>query len=135
MTGVVLLGLLGYLLLPIAALPSVDFPTIQVATQLPGASAAVMASSVTTPLEQQFGQISGLSSMNSISSSGVSTITLQFDLDRGIDSVAQDVQAAINVATGLLPTNLPSPPVYNKVNPADSGHPHLGHHLGHGADR
>jgi len=120
MVGVVLLGLLGYLLLPIAALPSVDFPTIQITTQLPGASAAVMASSVTTPLEQQFGQISGLSSMNSISSSGVSSITLQFDLDRGIDSVAQDVQAAINVATGVLPTNLPSPPVYYKVNPADS---------------
>ncbi len=79
-----------------------------------------MESSVTTPLEQQFGQISGLSSMNSISSSGVSTITLQFNLDRGIDSASQDVQAAINVATGLLPTNLPSPPTYNKVNPADA---------------
>jgi len=120
MVGVVLLGLLGYFLLPISALPSVDFPTIQVTTQLPGASAAVMASSVTTPLEQQFGQISGLASMNSISSSGVSNITLQFNLDRGIDGAAQDVQAAINVATGLLPTNLPSPPVYNKVNPADA---------------
>ena len=120
MVGVVLLGLLGYFLLPISALPSVDFPTIQVTTQLPGASAAVMASSMTTPLEQQFGQISGLASMNSISSSGVSNITLQFNLDRGIDGAAQDVQAAINVATGLLPTNLPSPPVYNKVNPADA---------------
>jgi len=120
MAGVVLLGLLGYYLLPISALPSVDFPTIQVTTQLPGASPDVMASSVTTPLEQQFGQISGLTSMNSVSSFGVSTITLQFSLDRGIDSAAQDVQAAINIATGVLPPNLPTPPVYNKVNPADT---------------
>jgi hydrophobe/amphiphile efflux-1 (HAE1) family protein len=120
MVGVVLLGLLGYHQLPISALPSVDFPTIQVTTQLPGASPEVMVSSVTTPLEQQFGQISGLSSMNSVSSFGVSTITLQFNLDRSIDSASEDVQAAINVATGVLPTNLPSPPVYNKVNPADA---------------
>jgi len=120
MVGVVLLGSLGYFLLPISALPSVDFPTILVTTQLPGASPKVMASSVTTPLEQQFGQISGLTSMNSVSSFGVSSITLQFSLDRGIDSAAQDVQAAINVASGILPTNLPTPPVYNKVNPADS---------------
>ena len=120
MVGVVLLGLFGYLLLPISALPSVDFPTIQVTTQLPGASPEVMVSSVTTPLEQQFGQISGLSSMNSVSSSGVSTITLQFNLERSIDSAAQDVQAAINVASGVLPANLPSPPIYNKVNPADT---------------
>ncbi len=120
MAGVILLGLLGYVLLPISSLPNVDFPTIQVTTQLPGAAPDVMASSVTTPLEQQFGQISGLTSMNSVSSFGVSTITLQFSLDRSIDSAAQDVQAAINVATGVLPTNLPSPPVYNKVNPADT---------------
>ncbi len=120
MAGVILLGLLGYGLLPISSLPNVDFPTIQVTTQLPGASPDVMASSVTTPLEQQFGQISGLTSMNSISSFGVSTITLQFTLDRSIDSAAQDVQAAINVASGVLPANLPNPPVYNKVNPADS---------------
>ena len=120
MAGVVLLGSLGYYLLPISALPSVDFPTIQVTTQLPGASPDVMTTSVTTPLEQQFGQISGLTSMNSVSSFGVSTITLQFSLDRSIDSAAQDVQAAINVASGVLPTNLPNPPVYNKVNPADS---------------
>ena len=120
MVGVVLLGLFGYFLLPISALPSVDFPTIQVTTQLPGASPEVMVSSVTTPLEQQFGQISGLGSMNSVSSSGVSTITLQFNLERSIDSAAQDVQAAINVASGVLPANLPSPPVYNKVNPADT---------------
>ena len=120
MAGVVLLGLLGYVLLPISALPNVDFPTIQVTTQLPGAAPDVMVSSVTTPLEQQFGQISGLSSMNSVSSFGVSTITLQFSLDRSIDSAAQDVQAAINVATGVLPQGLPNPPVYNKVNPADT---------------
>jgi hydrophobe/amphiphile efflux-1 (HAE1) family protein len=120
MAGVILLGLLGYVLLPISSLPNVDFPTIQVTTQLPGAAPDVMASSVTTPLEQQFGQISGLTSMNSVSSFGVSTITLQFGLDRDIDSAAQDVQAAINVATGVLPQNLPSPPVYNKVNPADT---------------
>ncbi|HXB02472.1 MAG TPA: efflux RND transporter permease subunit, partial [Opitutaceae bacterium] len=120
MAGVILLGLLGYVLLPISSLPNVDFPTIQVTTQLPGAAPDVIASSVTTPLEQQFGQISGLTSMNSVSSFGVSTITLQFSLDRDIDSAAQDVQAAINVATGVLPTNLPSPPVYNKVNPADT---------------
>jgi hydrophobe/amphiphile efflux-1 (HAE1) family protein len=120
MVGVILLGLLGYALLPISALPNVDFPTIQVTTGLPGAAPDVMVSSVTTPLEQQFGQISGLTSMNSISSFGVSTITLQFSLDRSIDSAAQDVQAAINVASGVLPANLPSPPVYNKVNPADT---------------
>ncbi|OIQ95651.1 multidrug resistance protein MdtB [mine drainage metagenome] len=120
MAGVVLLGLLGYFMLPISALPSVDFPTIQVTTQLPGASPEVIASSITTPLEQQFGQISGLTSMNSISSFGVSTITLQFSLERSIDSASQDVQAAINVANGVLPQNLPNPPVYNKVNPADT---------------
>ncbi len=120
MVGVILLGLLGYTLLPISALPTVDFPTIQITTQLPGAAPDVMVSSVTTPLEQQFGQISGLTSMNSISSFGVSSITLQFSLDRSIDSAAQDVQAAINVATGVLPQNLPTPPTYNKVNPADS---------------
>jgi hydrophobe/amphiphile efflux-1 (HAE1) family protein len=120
MVAVVLLGALGYSLLPISALPSVDFPTLQVTTQLPGASPDVMTSSITTPLEQQFGQISGLTSMNSISSAGVSTITLQFGLDRSIDSAAQDVQAAINIATGVLPQNLPNPPSYKKVNPADA---------------
>jgi multidrug efflux pump len=120
MAGVILLGLLGYALLPISALPNVDFPTIQVTTQLPGAAPDVMCSSVTTPLEQHFGQISGLTSMNSVSSLGVSTITLQFGLERNIDSAAQDVQAAINDASGVLPANLPNPPVYNKVNPADS---------------
>ena len=120
MAGVILLGLLGYELLPISALPTVDFPTIEVTTFYPGASADVMVSSITTPLERQFGQISGLASMNSTSSFGTSTITLQFVLDRPIDVAAQDVQAAINVAGGFLPQNLPNPPKYNKVNPADT---------------
>jgi hydrophobe/amphiphile efflux-1 (HAE1) family protein len=120
MVGVILLGVLGYKLLPISALPTVDFPTIEVTTYYPGASADVMVSSITTPLERQFGQISGLASMNSTSSFGVSTITLQFVLDRPIDVAAQDVQAAINVAGGFLPKDLPNPPKYNKVNPADT---------------
>jgi hydrophobe/amphiphile efflux-1 (HAE1) family protein len=120
MAGVILLGVLGYKLLPISALPTVDFPTIEVTTFYPGASADVMVSAITTPLERQFGQISGLASMNSTSSFGVSTITLQFVLDRPIDVAAQDVQAAINVASGFLPQNLPNPPKYNKVNPADT---------------
>ncbi len=120
MIGVILLGILGYQLLPISALPAVDFPTIQVTTQYPGASAEVMTSSITTPLERQFGQISGLASMNSVSAFGVSTITLQFNLDRDIDVAAQDVQAAINVAGGFLPRELPNPPRYHKVNPADT---------------
>ena len=120
MAGVILLGALGYKLLPISALPTVDFPTIEVTTYYPGASADVMVSSVTTPLERQFGQIAGLASMNSTSSFGVSTITLQFVLDRPIDVAAQDVQAAINVAGGFLPKDLPNPPKYNKVNPADT---------------
>jgi hydrophobe/amphiphile efflux-1 (HAE1) family protein len=120
MTGVVLMGLLGYMLLPISALPPVDFPTIQVTAQYPGASPDVMASSVTTPLERQFGQISGLSQMTSESSFSTTTIILQFNLNRDIDAAAQDVQAAINAASGVLPKNMPNPPVYNKVNPADT---------------
>ena len=120
MAGVVLMGLLGYMLLPISALPPVDFPTIQVTAQYPGASPDVMASSVTTPLERQFGQISGLSQMTSESSFGTTTIILQFNLNRDIDAAAQDVQAAINAASGVLPKNMPNPPVYNKVNPADT---------------
>ena len=120
MVGVVLMGLLGYILLPISALPPVDFPTIQVMAQYPGASPDVMASSVTTPLERQFGQISGLAQMTSQSSFGTSTIILQFNLDRDIDAAAQDVQAAINAASGVLPSNMPNPPTYNKVNPADT---------------
>src|SRR3954464_8770586 len=119
MTGVVLMGLLGYFLLPISALPPVDFPTIQVTAQYPGAGPDVMVSSVTTPLERQFGQISGLAVMTSISSFGNASITLQFVLDRDIDAAAQDVQAAMNAANGVLP-RMPNPPTYSKVNPADT---------------
>src|SRR5437870_4726785 len=119
MVAVILMGMLGYSLLPVSALPPVDFPTIQVTAQHPGASPDVMASSVTTPLERQFGQISGLTSMNSISSFGNAQITLQFNLDRDIDAAAQDVQAAMNAAGGVLP-KMPNPPTYSKVNPADT---------------
>src|SRR5690348_526862 len=119
MAGVVLMGLLGYFLLPVSALPPVDFPTIQVTGQFPGAGPDVMVSSVTTPLERQFGQISGLALMTSVSSFGNSSITLQFNLDRDIDAAAQDVQAAMNAANGVLP-KMPNPPTYSKVNPADT---------------
>src|SRR2546422_6277522 len=120
MAAVILMGWLGYHLLPISALPSVEFPTIQVIAQYPGASPDVMASSVTTPLERQFGQISGLSMMTSVSSFGNMSITLQFNLDRDIDAASQDVQAAMNAANGVLPRNMPNPPTYSKVNPADT---------------
>jgi hydrophobe/amphiphile efflux-1 (HAE1) family protein len=120
MVGVVLMGMLGYLLLPISALPAVDFPTIQVTAEYPGASPDVMTSSVTTPLERQFGQISGLAMMTSVSSFGNTAITLQFNLDRDIDAAAQDVQAAMNAAGGVLPRSMPNPPTYRKVNPADT---------------
>src|SRR5262247_445562 len=113
-------GALGYWALPVSALPQVDFPTVQVTTQLPGASPDVVASLVTAPLERQFGQIPSLSNMISSSSFGISQITLQFDLNRNIDAAAQDVQAAINGAGSTLPKNLPYPPVYSKVNPADA---------------
>ncbi len=113
-------GMLGYWGLPVSALPQVDFPTVQVTTQLPGASADVVASLITAPLERQLGQIPALSSMNSTSSFGVSQVSLQFDLDRDIDGATQDVQAAINAAAGTLPRNLPYPPTYAKVNPADA---------------
>ncbi|MDB6058674.1 MAG: acriflavin resistance protein, partial [Verrucomicrobiales bacterium] len=118
MAGVLLMGLLGYFLLPISSLPTVDFPTIQVTAQYPGASPDVMASSVTTPLERQFGEISGLTMMTSVSSFGTTAITLQFALDRDIDAAGQDVQAAMNSANGFLP-KMPNPPTYSKVNPAD----------------
>jgi len=120
MVSILLLGLLGYRLLPVSALPTVDFPTIQVTSQYPGGDPEVMASLVTAPLEKQFGQISGLASMNSISSFGTSVITLQFVLNKNIDQASQDVQAAINAAGGVLPSDMPNPPVYNKVNPADT---------------
>jgi multidrug efflux pump len=120
--GVALLigGALGYWALPVSALPQVDFPTVQVTTQLPGASPDVIASLITAPLERQLGQIPSLSSMNSTSSFGVSQISLQFDLTRDIDGATQDVQAAINAAAGVLPKTLPYPPTYAKVNPADA---------------
>jgi multidrug efflux pump len=118
--AVMLGGILGYFLLPVASLPQVDFPTIQVTTQLPGANAETIASLVTAPLERQFGQIPALATMSSSSSFGVSQITLQFELNREIDAAAQDVQSAINAAGSTLPRNLPYPPVYSKVNPADA---------------
>ncbi len=120
MVAVVLLGLLGYSALPISSLPTVDFPTVRVTTQLPGAAPEVIASSVTAPLERQLGQIAGISSMISTSSFGLSTITLQFSLSRNIDAASQDVQSAISAAAGGLPKGLPNPPVYDKVNPADA---------------
>ena len=118
--AILLGGALGYRALPVAALPQVDFPTIQVTTQLPGAGPETVSTLITASLERQFGQIPGLATMTSQSSEGTSQITLQFQLNRNIDSAAQDVQAAINAAAGTLPTNLPYPPVYNKVNPADA---------------
>src|ERR1700680_2032179 len=118
--AVMLGGMLGYLWLPIASLPQVDFPTIQVTTQLPGASPDTMASLVTAPLERQFGLIPSLTTMTSSSSFGISQITLQLDLSRDIDSAAQDVQAGINAAGSTLPRTLPYPPNYSKVNPADA---------------
>jgi hydrophobe/amphiphile efflux-1 (HAE1) family protein len=116
--GVVLASIAGYLQLPVASLPQVDFPTIQVSTSLPGASAETIAATVAAPLEQVFQQIPGLTQMTSTSTLGRASITLQFDLARNIDAAAQDVQAAINAAGGSLPRNLPSPPAYHKVNPA-----------------
>ncbi len=118
--AVLLGGVLGYRALPVSALPQVDFPTIQVTTQLPGAGPETTATLITASLERQFGQITGLASMESTSSEGTSQITLQFNLSRSMDGAAQDVQAAINAATGTLPPNLPYPPVYAKVNPADA---------------
>jgi multidrug efflux pump len=120
MVGVVLVGWVAYRQLPVSALPQVDYPTIQVQTFYPGASAEVMASSVTAPLERQFGQIPGLNQMTSTSSFGCSVITLQFELDLNIDVAEQEVQAAINGASNLLPQGLPNPPIYSKINPADA---------------
>ncbi len=119
--AIVLLGAIGYVFLPVAALPNVDYPTIQVATGYPGASPAVIATSVTAPLEHFFGQIAGLTTMSSTSSQGASQITLQFGLNRDIASAAQDVQAQIDAAANWVPTaSLPSPPTYREVNPADT---------------
>jgi multidrug efflux pump len=120
MAAILLGGAIAYRLLPVSALPQVDYPTIQVVTFYPGASPDVMASSITAPLERQFGQMPGLNQMTSTSSSGSSVIVLQFTLNLGLDVAEQEVQAAINAAFTLLPTDLPSPPAYNKVNPADT---------------
>jgi multidrug efflux pump len=120
MVGVLLLGAMGYRLLPVSALPTIDFPTIEVLTDLPGANVDVVASSVTAPLESQLGQMPALISMNSVSSFGRSVITLRFALNRNIDAAAQDVQSAISSTAGLLPPSLQSPPTYSKVNPADA---------------
>ena len=120
MAGIMAFGAVCFRLLPVSALPTVDFPTIAVTAQLPGASPDVMASTVATPLEDQFTAIPGLASMTSTSGQGSTTITLQFDLSRSIDGCAQDVQTAINAASGLLPKDLPNPPTYRKTNPADA---------------
>src|SRR5262245_10256215 len=120
MRAILLAGIAAYKQLPVSALPQVDYPTIQVMTFFPGASPDVMASSITAPLERQFGQIPGLKQMTSSSSTGSSVITLQFDLDLSIDVAEQQVQAAINAASNFLPGDLPNPPIYNKINPADA---------------
>ena len=119
MLGVVLVGTVAFSLLPVAPLPQVDFPTIQIEADLPGASAETMASSVATPLERSLSDISGVISMTSSSSLGLTDITVQFELSRNIDAAAQDVQTAINAASGNLPKAMPSPPTYHKSNPAD----------------
>ena len=119
MVAILLFGLMAYWRLPVAALPDVDFPTIQVSASLPGASAETMASSVATPLEREFSAIDGMASMSSESSLGSTNVTLQFDLRRNLDSAAQDVQAAIARAAPRMPRDMPSTPSYRKVNPAD----------------
>src|SRR5262245_27559985 len=118
--AVALVGAVAYRFLPVSPLPQVDFPTINVRANLPGASPETMASSVATPLERHFGRIAGVTEMTSSSSIGATSIVLQFDLNRNIDGAARDVQAAINAARGQLPSNLPSNPTYRKVNPADA---------------
>ena len=120
MLAILIAGAIAYRMLPLSALPEVDYPTIQVVTLYPGASADVMTSSVTAPLERQFGQMPGLNQMSSTSSGGASVITLQFSLDLTLDVAEQEVQAAINAGSNLLPNDLPVPPIYSKVNPADT---------------
>src|SRR5882672_9663101 len=120
MLAIGLFGVVSYRALPVADLPSVDFPTLSVTASLPGASPSTMSSAVATPLERQFTGISGLDSMTSVSSLGSTSITLQFDLARSVDGVAVDVITAINAATPLLPAGMPSPPSFRKSNPSDS---------------
>src|SRR5947207_15513170 len=118
--GLLLAGILAYTRLPVAPLPQVEYPVVQVSAGLPGASPETMASAVATPLERQFSRIAGVNQMTSTSSLGSTNVTLQFDLNRNIDAAARDVQAAINAARSQLPANLPSNPRYRKVNPADA---------------
>src|SRR5882757_9628279 len=120
MAAILITGLVAYFQLPVSALPQVDYPTIQVLTYYPGAGSDVMESGVTAPLERQLGEVPGLTEMQSRSSNGASEITLQFTLSESIDVAEEDVQAAINAAATYLPSDLPNPPIYNKVNPADS---------------
>ena len=120
MVAFLLVGIVAWRFLPLSALPEVDYPTIQVQTFYPGASPEVMTSSVTAPLERQFGEMPSLARMSSQSSAGASVITLQFTLDLSLDIAEQEVQAAINAAGNLLPSDLPAPPIYAKVNPADA---------------
>src|SRR5579871_1950890 len=120
MTGLLLAGFVAYKQLPVSALPEVDYPTIQVLTFYPGASPQVMASSVTAPLERQFGQVPGLKQMTSTSSFGSSVITLEFQLSLNIDVAEQEVQQSINASGSYLPRDLPTPPLYAKTNPADT---------------
>src|SRR5207249_689741 len=119
MAAILIFGIMAYRLLPVSDLPNVDFPTIQVQATLPGASPETMAAAVATPLEKQFTTIAGIDSMTSSSAQGLTAITIQFSLDRSIDAAAQDVQSAIAKAAPLLPPQMPTPPVYQKVNPAD----------------
>ena len=120
MIAIFLVGAIGFQYLPLSALPEVDYPTIQVQTFYPGASPEVMTSTITAPLERQFGEMPGLSRMSSVSSAGASIVTLQFSLDLTLDIAEQEVQAAINASGNLLPSDIPSPPIYAKVNPADA---------------
>src|SRR5205809_2926737 len=119
MGAILLFGIMGFRLLPVSDLPNIDFPTIQVAAALPGANPETMASAVATPLERQFTTIAGIDSMTSTSALGLTQITIQFNLSRNIDAAAQDVQAAITKSAPLLPPGMPTPPFYQKVNPAD----------------
>src|SRR5580765_4348220 len=118
--GLFLMGIVAYRFLPVAALPRVDFPVISISASLPGADPATVASTVAAPLERRLGQISGVSEMTSVSTLGGTAISIQFNLDRSVERAARDVQAAINAAAGDLPINLPAPPTYRKVNPADA---------------
>src|SRR4051794_13104086 len=120
MAAILLVGIAAYPLLPVAPLPRVEFPTIQVSASLPGASPETMASNVAQPLERQFSQIAGVAQMTSISVSGSAQVVVQFELERSIDAASLDIQAGINNAGGQLPKNLPNPPIFRKVNPADS---------------